>query len=249
MKVGWGALLVGLLVLVASVAAVTPVAAKAPPEPVCGVCTSALDRAAARHGVSLERGTSTMTLDLAADGSAVFAARVEITRGADDLRNATLRAAIVRDVSDVLVEERQDLRTAMDGETLIVRYRGDGLAHTTLGVLRFDAFVTRDAPPLWGGGEGSPYPGADRLTLRAPAGYRVHGAHGQAGTDTSIVWYGDSHEQFAGDIAEDVVISFVPADAALPGLRVAVAAFVDRITALVPAVAPIEATGGITVVH
>lgn len=221
-----------LAVLLASPASVSSVAGKAPPEPVCGVCTSALDRAASEHGVDIERGRSTMTVQLYENGSAAFTTHVTITTGADRLRNASLREVIVRDVSYVLVDERQNLRTAMDGDTLVVRYRGNGLAHTTLGVLRFDAFVTRDPPPLVGGGEGAPYPGADRLTLRAPPGYRVYGTHGDGANETAIVWHGDSHQQFAGTIAEDVVISFVPSNVALPGPRVAVAGILDRFAGL-----------------
>ena len=231
----WRYLLVGLAVLgivVASPASVHTVTAKAPPEPVCGVCTSALDEAARDHGVTLDRGTSRMTVQLDQNGSASFVAQVELEAGADHLRNETVRDTIVQDVSYVVVEERQDLQTAIRGNTLIVRYRSQDVAHVTLGVLQFDAFQTRGAPPLASGGEGSPYPGADRLTLSAPTGYHLHGSHGDSSNQTAIVWHGNSHEQYSGNIEEDVVISFVPEDAAFPTLRIAIADLVDWVSSL-----------------
>ncbi|MFB6114182.1 MAG: hypothetical protein ABEJ58_08810 [Halodesulfurarchaeum sp.] len=226
-----GVIIVGLLI--ASPSYVTPAAAKAPPEPVCGVCTNALEDAAREHGVTLDRGESTMTVRLSENGSATFVAHVELTTGADRLRNDTLREAIVRDVSYVLVENRRQLRTAVTNTTLIVRYRSDDVAHTTAGVVRFDGFQTRDPPPLASGGEGSPYPGADRLTLRAPTGFRVYGTHGDSNNETAIVWKGNSHRQFAGHIEEDVVISFVPRDARFPALRVTITAIFDWFGTLV----------------
>ena len=234
-SVNWRTVFIGVAILgilVAGPASVTTVTAKAPPEPVCGVCTSSLDEAARDHGVSLERGTSSMHIQLDENGSASFVATVELVAGAEQLQDETVRNAIVRDVSYVLVEEREDLQTAIRGNSLIVRYRSQEVSHVTLGVVRFDAFQTRDAPPLASGGEGSPYPGADRLTLGAPTGFRLHGAHGDASTETTIVWHGDSHEQYAGNIEEDVVISFVSEDASLPSLRIAMAELIDWVSSL-----------------
>jgi len=229
------ALLVVIAVLgtLATPAAVAPATAKAPPEPVCGVCTETLESAASDHGVDLERGQSSMVVTLSEAGRASLVARVEIRRGATPLRNDSLRRAIVRDVSYVLVEERLDLRTAMDGHVLVVRYAAADLAHRTFGVLQFDAFHTRGAPIFAIGGEGSPYPGADVLTLRAPPGYRVHGTHGDWSNDTAVRWQGDSHEQYAGHIEEDVTISFVDQEATVPALRVGIANTVDRLSSLV----------------
>lgn len=226
-------LVVVLGLLVASFGSVSIVSAKAPPEPVCGVCTSDLDEAADAHGVAIERGQTTMTVQLYPNGSAGFLARVDLKRGAEALRNDTLRDSVVRDVSYVLADDRDGLATEMEGNTLVVRYLSHDMAHETFGVLRFDAFVTADPPPLASGGEGSPYPGADRLTLRAPDGFRVHGTHGAFGNDTVIGWEGNSQERYAGDIEEDVVITFVPEDGRFPGLRVGIAAVMDWVRSLV----------------
>jgi hypothetical protein len=46
------------------------------------------------------------------------------------------------------------------------------------------------------------------------------------------VWYGDSHERYSGNIEEDVVISFVPEDAVLPTLRIAITDLVDWVSSL-----------------
>lgn len=84
------------------------------------------------------------------------------------------------------------------------------MVYTTLGVVRFDVFRTRGAPPLASGGEGSPYPGADRLMLHAPATYQVYRSHGAASNETAIVWYSADHKRYAGDINDDQTIAFVP---------------------------------------
>ena len=229
-SVDWRTVFLGVAILgilVAGPGSVTTVTAKAPPEPVCGVCTSSLDEAAREHGVSLERGTSSMHIQLHENGTASFVAHVELLGGTEQLQDETVRNTVVRDVSYVLVEEREDLQTAIRGDTLIVRYRSREVSHVTLGVVQFDAFETRGAPPLASGGEGSPYPGADTLTLGAPTGFRLHGAHGDASNESTIVWHGDSHAQYAGTIEEDVVISYVPEDAVLPTLRIAIADLID----------------------
>lgn len=228
-------LLLALAIIVivgASPATVSQVSAKAPPEPVCGVCTSALDEAADDRGVSLERGESSMNIRLLQDGSAEFLAHVELIEGAEKLRNDSLREAIVRDVSYILVDERQHLQTDIVDGTLRVRYSSRDVAHTTLGVLQFDAYHTRGAPPLATGGEGSPYPGADRLTLRAPPGYRLHGSHGDSNNETTVRWNGDSHEQYSGHIEEDVTISFVPNQTSVPSVRVGAANVLDWVYSL-----------------
>lgn len=223
-------LLAGVLVLLigfASPAIVDTATAKAPPEPVCGVCTESLEEAAADHGVSLERGQSEMTVQLSQDGTADLFARVELESGADQLRNDSLREAIVRDVSYVLVEERQDLRTAIEDGELRVRYSSRDLAHSTLGVVQFDGFHITGAPLFAVGGEGSPYPGADVLRLRAPPGYRLQGTHGDHSNETTVRWDGDSHERYAGHIEEDITISFVPKQARFPRVRVRTATVLD----------------------
>jgi len=220
-----GVLLAGLLG--GGMAVSQPVTAKAPPEPVCGVCTDALDEAAREHGVALEREKSRMDIHLQANGSAEFVAQVTLATGADRLTNASLRETIVRDVSYIVAEERTHLWTAIEGQTLVVRYRAPTVAHTTLGVVRFDAFWTRGAPPLAGGGEGSPYPGADRLILHAPAAYQVYGAHGAVSNETAVVWYSTDDDRSVGGIEEDRTIAFVPADARFPGIRVGLAALID----------------------
>jgi len=226
-------LLLIIIVISAIGVASVSVTARAPPEPVCGVCTQALNQAADDHDVNLERGTSKMTVQVHPNGTATFTAWVSLIRGADRLRNVTLRRSIVRDVSYIVTEERRNLRTQIDRNTLVIRYRA-AVAHQSLGVVRFDAFETSDAPLLGGsGGEGTPYSGADTLVMRAPVNYSVHNGHGDSANDTTIVWEGDSHEQYAGHIKDDIVISFTPADAIVPAIRVKFAALLDWFRLLV----------------
>ena len=161
------------------------------------------------------------------NGTAEFAASVELSEGADRLKNDSLREAIVRDVSYTVVDSRRDLQTAIVDGKLQVQYSSPAVVHKTLGVLQFDAFHIHGAPPFAIGGEGSPYPGADRVTLHGPTGYRLHGSHGDFNNDTAIRWTGDSHEKYSGHIEEDVTISFVPRQASIPNIRVAAATFFD----------------------
>lgn len=180
--------------------------------------------------MEITRGTSEMTVRVHPNGTATFTARVSLARGAETLRNATLRRAVVRDVGYVIADERRDLRTRIDGRTLVVRYRAV-VAHRSLGVVRFDAFETTGAPPFASGGEGPPYPGADTLVVRAPADHRVAGEYGDSTTDTTVVWHGDGDEQHAGHI-DDAVIPFVPRDATLPAVRVRLATLLDWLGSL-----------------
>ncbi len=223
-------LLIGLsvaVILFISPITVSQVTAKAPPEPVCGVCTGQLTEAANDHGVVVERGESTMNIQLSPNGTAEFIALVELNQGADHLRNESLREEIVRDVSYILVDDRRNLQTAIVDGDLRVQYSSRDVAHKTLGVVQFDAFHIEGAPPFASGGEGSPYPGADRLTLRGPSGYQLQGTHGEFANKTSVGWKGDSHEQYSGHIEESVTISFVPEQARFPKVRVGAANFLD----------------------
>jgi hypothetical protein len=221
-----------IVIFFISLATITPVIAKAPPEPVCGVCTSQINEAANDHGVALERGGTTMNIQLSQNGTAEFVAHVELAKGAERLRNNTLREAIVRDVSYMVVDNRRDLQTAIVDGNLRVQYSSREVAHKTLGVLQFDVFHIRGAPPFASGGEGSPYPGADSLTLRAPTGYQVSSSHGDFTNETLIRWKGDSQEQYSGHIKEDVTISFVPEQTRFPKGRVVAANFLDRVRSL-----------------
>ena len=112
--------MLALLVAGADVASTTATA-RAPTEPVCGVCTQALDRAGEDHNAGITRGTSEMAVRVHPNGTATFTARVSRARGAETLRNATLRRAVVGDVGYVLVGERRELRTRIDGRSLVVR--------------------------------------------------------------------------------------------------------------------------------
>ncbi|MFB6077378.1 MAG: hypothetical protein ABEJ80_00190 [Halarchaeum sp.] len=206
-----------LLALLVVAALAAPAAARAPPRPACGVCTDALDEAAATHGVTVERAHSTLDVEAAANGTSTWTARVRLERGADALRaNDTLRAAVVADARRwTVVDSPRALASRVDGDTLVVTYRAPNTSHVSLGVVRFDAFRAEDPHSLLpvAGGEGTVYPGADRLVLRAPDGYRVHGAYGDRSNASAVVWNG------TGSIDRDTVVSFTRAADPLAGVR------------------------------
>jgi len=215
-----------LLALLVVAALAAPAAARAPPRPACGVCTDALDAAAADHGVTVERAHSTLDVEAAANGTSTWTARVRLERGADALRaNDTLRAAVVRDAHDAhhgsVVPRPATLDSRVDGDTLVVTYRAPNTSHVALGVVRFDAFRAEDPHSLLpvAGGEGTVYPGADRLVLHAPTGYRVHGAYGDRSNASAVVWNGTGTDPSPGAIDRDTVVSFTRADDPLAGVR------------------------------
>ncbi len=206
------------------------VAAKAPPEPVCGVCTDALDTAAGDHNVTITRETSTAELYPHENGTTQVTARVTLTTGAAQLQNNTQRRAIVQDVSYIVADRRQQLETAMDGNTLVVTYIAPNMTHMTAGVLRFDAFQTRDPPPFAAGGEGSPYPGADRLVLHAPPGFEIAGSYGTTSNATTVVWTDSGGQSANAQITEDRIISCVSTTDRVPQLRLLLATVIDWVT-------------------
>ncbi len=82
------------MLLLAGGATGPAVTAKAPPEPVCGVCTAQLDAAAETHGVSLDRGETSMQIQLTPNGTATFVAQVTLRNGSTQLQNESLRTAL-----------------------------------------------------------------------------------------------------------------------------------------------------------
>ncbi|GGL61554.1 hypothetical protein [Halocalculus aciditolerans] len=228
------AALLALLVVTASVGlgvvAVDSATARAPPQAACGVCTDALDDAAADHGVTVERGTSVMHVHVYANGSSRWTATVQLTDGAAALAaNDTLRRAVVDTARHrVIVDDPVHLQSRVVDDSLRVTYLARNTSHTRLGVVRFDAFYASSAAPFAVGGEGAPYPGADTLVVHAPADHTVSG-HGDTGSAnaTAVTWQGDSHARYAGDIDDHTVVSFTERGALLPGVRTALAGLVD----------------------
>lgn len=217
-----------LLLLVTSLIATSaPVGARAPPRAACGVCTDALAAAAAAHGVTVARGRSTMTVQVHANDSTTWTARVELEAGAAALRNSSLRGAVVGDALDRArtAATPTGVSSHLDGSTLVVSYRDDGAAERRLGVVRFTAFHASDPwLPFVSGGEGTRYLGADRVVVRAPPGYVVSGG-GSHGNATARRWSADGDPRIGID--RGTVVSFVPAGDRFGGLRTFVANLVS----------------------
>lgn len=209
--------------LLTSVAA--PAAARAPPRAACAVCTDALDVAAAERGVELERAHTAMVVRVAENGSTRWTARVELARGADALRNDSLRADVV---AGALARGRpaatpEGVSSRLDGDALVVSYRDADATARAFDALLFTGFSAADpANPLAVGGEGTVYAGADELAVRAPDGRIAWGEYGDATAgERAVRWAGDA----AGESPLDrsTAVGFVREDAWLPGVRVAFA--------------------------
>lgn len=203
----------------ALVAAVVPAdgAARAPPEPACGVCVDgALAEAAERHGVAVEVVHATLDIRVFEDGSTRWVARLHLSDGAEALRNDSLRAAVV---DAATASDDGDRTSRMDGDTLVVERRRDDAAEREAGAVLFTTFHAHDpVVPFAAGGEGSVYPGADVLVLHAPEGHVVAGGVGDGAVDgRTVVWRGQ--EGGADGIDRDAVPTFVPEDATAPGVR------------------------------
>ncbi|WP_435126458.1 hypothetical protein [Halobaculum sp. D14] len=211
--------LVALLLVVA--AASTPAAARAPPQPACDVCGERLTATAAEHGVDVAVGHAAVTVQVYENASTRWTARVELTDGADALRNDTVRGAVIEDVVGYRVD-RFAVSSRMDGETLVVTYLRRDAAVRSAGAVVFTAFHASSPPPLAMGGEGTVYPGADELVVHAPDGYVVAGGIGDGNaTQSAVRWAGEN----GGDdgIDRDTAVTFVPDGAVAPGLRGVVA--------------------------
>ncbi len=188
------AVLVGIL-LILTVGCTAPGLARAPPQAACGICTDALDQAAADQGVTLTRGQSKLVIQVYENTSTRWTATVQLSDGASALRNDSLRRAVVSNVFDRarMVAEPTHVTSHLSGQTLTVSYRDPGAAETHDDTIVFTRFhATEPQSPFVMGGEGTPYPGADTVVLRAPNGYTVTGDYASAtGSDAAVRWHGN----------------------------------------------------------
>lgn len=212
-----------LLVLLVAAVGTAPTAAREPPQAVCGVCTDALDDAAAGHGVDIERGPSRMTIAVGADASTRWEARIRLESGATALENDSLREQVVGTALDSArgVAEPTGVSSRVDDDALVVTYTDPGAAEVTAGVVMFTRFHASEPwLPFVGGGEGTPYPGADSVTVRTPAGYGPSGSYSNAAvSDDGVRWERDDR------IERSTRIAFVRDGSFLPGVRAAFARF------------------------
>jgi hypothetical protein len=202
--------LVVLLLVGLTVGLTASSSARAPPQAACGICTDALDRAAADHGVSLTRDKSKMIIQVYENTSTEWTATVRLTDGTAALQNDSLRTAIVSDALDHarMVAEPTHVSSHLSGQTLFVSYRDPGAAEMRGDTIVFTRFyATEPQVPLVSGGEGTPYPGADMLVLRAPDGYTVTGDY-ESATESEIAvrWHTDGNN---GHIDRSTRVTFV----------------------------------------
>lgn len=204
-----------LLIVLAAVAAVPVADARAPPTPVCDVCSfdTTVD------GTTVAAGESDLVISIHKNGSTTWIATVELTAGSEELaRNESLRRAAVDEVMGWSVADPEDVQSGVDGETLTVRYRDTGATERHVGAIVFTP-LTPEGPgsPFASGGEGPRYLGTDRLTIRAPQGYDLHG-DADATESGALVWTGnESTEQTSLGATTDPVA--VESDAGAPGVR------------------------------
>ncbi|WP_313691412.1 hypothetical protein [Halorarum halobium] len=214
------------LLLVASLLAVpAAVDARGPPRPACGVCTDALEDAAADRDVAVERADSELTVRVAENGSSRWTARVTLSEGAAALENDSLREAVVADARHRAVTDPESVTSRMEGDTLVVSYRTDAATRCEAGVVLFTAFrATGPSMPFAMGGEGPAYLGAEELTLRGPDDRVAAGEYPEANASGGRIRWTGSETSFGGS----AVVPFVPEDAAFPGVRAGVARLLLR---------------------
>jgi hypothetical protein len=213
-----------VLALALLTGALVPVAdARAPPTPLCGVCSDRLDESAERHDVALTRGETDLVVQVHENGSTTWRATVELTAGAAALDNGTLREEVVESAVQRGVGRPTDVESRLDGGTLVVTHHDRNATSRHLGVLVVTPVVP-DGPDVPGviGGEGPRYVGADRVTVDAPPGHRVTGGYEYAtASDDRVVWTGgDGERQF---LSAENPPTVVADDALFPNLRTTVA--------------------------
>lgn len=204
-----------LLLTLAAVAAVPAADARAPPTPVCGVCSfdTTVD------GTDVAADESELTVRIHANGSTTWIATVELARGAASMaENDSFRRAVVDEAMGWSVAEPEAVRSSVEDGTLTVRYRDDEAAESHAGAVVFMPLTPEGPNALFAsGGEGPRYLGTDRFTLRAPAGYDLHGG-GATGDAGELVWTrADGTERTSLDVSDDPVA--VDADSVAPGIR------------------------------
>ncbi|WP_248904262.1 hypothetical protein [Halocatena marina] len=201
---------------------VTPLSgsARAPPQTACGVCTSSLDHAADKHGVSINRAHSELSIQVYENASTEWTATVRLTEGVSALQNDALRNAIVTDALHHArhVAEPTHVSSQISGDTLTVSYRDSDAVETHLGVLVFTRFHASDPVlPFVIGGEGTTSPGADKLVVRAPSDYLVTGDYASAAESKNTVrWNTNKNEK---QIKRSTRITFVRNRGLFTGLR------------------------------
>ena len=209
-----------LAVVLLGVTSVSSVAARAPPTPVCGVCSDALETAADDRNVAVERGETALTVTVHENGTTTWNATVELHRGSDTLENDSLRRAVVEDATDRSIADATDLRSRVDGDTLEVTFRDPDAAESHFGAVAFTALVP-DSPtlPFASGGEGPRYLGADRVTIRGPAGYRAYGDYrGATESGRSVAWESDASAERTY-VEGGPKVAFVPENGLVAGVR------------------------------
>lgn len=212
------------LVGTALLAGVPTVDARAPPTPLCGVCSERLDESAERHDVDLTRGETDLVVQIHENGSTSWRATVELTAGAEALDNETLRAAVVDSAVQRGVGDPTDVQSRLDGDTLVVTHRDRNATARHLGVLVFTPVVPDSPGVPWAiGGEGARYVGADRVTVTAPPGYRVTGGYEYATTQPGTVEWTGGDDDSRRFIEGEHPPTMVPDGSLFPNVRTTVA--------------------------
>jgi len=188
---------IALLAAAAVVPALVPVAAgSSPPRAVCGICDGEFERIAADAGYPLDVEHAGVTVAVGANGTGRWTIRLETTDGA---------AAVAADPSGfaalldehyagyrTLVDDPRDLRVAVDGSTVVVRFSVSGMAHRTAGVFLVDYFHG-------GAADVSYRMAADRLTVRGPPGTTLaNDPPGAVAENGTAVWTGGGRDGDAG---------------------------------------------------
>lgn len=199
----------GLLVVTVVLAGlpVAPSSAAPPPAEVCGVCGDELSTAGPQLGVPLNVEHSIANVTVREDGSGHWYARVWITGSAADrlAANASLRERVVREAladDRTAVDDPRNLRTRVEGSTLVVDFDVPDVAHRSVGGVYLVDFLTAEYH------DRNLQIDADTLRIRGPNGTVVTRAPAGATVETdSVVWNpagrnygldGDARLAFAG---------------------------------------------------
>ncbi|WP_049893589.1 hypothetical protein [Halogranum rubrum] len=148
------------------VSSVAPAVAAPPPEPFCQ-CGDAIEGGAAAHALDLTVTTSTATVQVHENGSATWVVRATTDADAATMarlrENATLRDSVVDGAAPGTL-----VSSAVDGDTVVARFRDGQFVEPSVGVLRSAAFTNHPERHLRLASLGT-----DELTVVAPEGMVV----------------------------------------------------------------------------
>lgn len=205
-------LLVVLLSSIVALAIVGGATARPPPKAICGACGTTVVEDATADGTTPDVVRSELTIRIDRNGTGHWTART-VVRDAESIEwnSSRLRSNAIRSLeSDSTGPENvRDVRVALEGDTVVVRFDVPDVAHgSTGGVLLVDYFYWDGDSSRWFALD------ADRVAVHGPPNTAVtHVPDGASRTDGAVVWTRGGDESYDSyPISQGTFVAFADDD-------------------------------------